>query len=120
MTHYSTNLNDQPEVPVFTKGVAFLFEYQAVNSESESKFRVFSLYPKVPDVNLSGAEELLNQTKTRVLGVAGLYSQAYRDYTMNDERLRILMTQLKDGVNLIKVEMSHATEEQKKFADVMQ
>ena len=73
---YLTHLNDQAEVPVFKKGAAFLFRYQAVTSESESKIRVFYPFPKIPDVSLTGAEELLARAKIRILGMAGMYSQA--------------------------------------------
>ena len=74
-THYLSHLNDQPEVPVLKKGAAFLFKYQAVTSESESKVRVFSLFPKIPDVNPTGAEELLNLANTRITGTGGMYAQ---------------------------------------------
>ena len=73
--HYSTHLNDQPEVPVFKKGATFLFKYQAVTSENENKVRVFSPFPKIPDVNLTGAEELLSLAKIRITGIGGMYVQ---------------------------------------------
>ena len=64
---YSTHLNDQPEDPVFKKSAAFLFKYQAVASKNESKVRVFFFpFPKIPDVNLTAAEELLNLEKKRM------------------------------------------------------
>ena len=120
MTHYSTHLNDQPEVPVFKKGAAFLLNYQADTSQSESKAGVFSPFPKIPGFNLTVAEELLARAKTPILCIAGMYSQAYCDYSMINETYGILMTQLKDRVNLIKFEVDRATEEQETLADVMQ
>ena len=75
VTHYSTHLNDQPEIPVFKKGDAFLFKYQAVTSESENKVRVFSLFPKIPDINLTGTEDLSNLAKIRRTGIGGMYVQ---------------------------------------------
>ena len=58
ITHYSTYLNEDPESPVFKKCAAFLFKYQAVTSDSESKVRVFSPFPKIPVVNLTGVHML--------------------------------------------------------------
>ena len=119
MTHYSTHLNDQPEVPVFKKGAAFLFKYQAVTSESESKVRVFSPFPKIPDVNLTGAEELLSLAKIRITGIGCMYAQKVCEFQEINETYGLLMTQLKDRVELIKLEVKQATDEQGKLADVI-
>ena len=118
MTHHSTHLNDQPEVPVFKKGAAFLFKYQAVTSESESKVRVFSPFPRIPDVNLTGAEDLLSLAKTRITGIGDMYVHVCKFHEIN-ETYGLLMTQLKDRVNLIKLEVKQATDEQEKLAEVM-
>ena len=119
MTHYSTHLNDQPEVPVFKKGAAFLFKYQAVTSESESKVRVFSPFPKIPDVNLTGAEELLSLAKIRITGIGGMYVQKVCEFQEVNETYGLLMTQLNDRVKLIKFKVKQATDEQGKLADAM-
>ena len=120
VTHYSTHLKDQPEVPVSRRGAAFFFKNHSVTSESESKGRVFSPLPRIPDVNLTGADELLTRAKKRILGIAGMHSQACCDYTMIKETYALLMTQSKNCVNVIKLETSQATEEREKLADVMQ
>ena len=117
--HYSIHLSDQPEVPVFKKGAAFLFKYQAVNSESESKVRVFSSFPKIPDVNLTGVEELLNLAKTGISGIGGMYVQKVCEFQEINETYGLLTTQLKDRVELIMLEVKQATDEQDKLADVM-
>ena len=119
VTHYSTHLNDQPEVPVFKKGAAFLFKHQAVTIESESKVRVFSPFPRIPDVNLTGAEELLSLAKIRITGIGGMYVQKVCEFQEINETYGLLMTQLKDRVELIKLEVKQATDEQGKLADVM-
>ena len=119
MTHYSIHLNNQPEIPVFKKGAAFLFKYQAVTSESESKVRVFSTFLKIPDVNLIGAEYLLNLAKIRITGIGGMYVQKICEFQKINETYGFLMTQLKDRVNLIKLEVQQAIDEQDKLADVM-
>ena len=117
--HYSTHLSDQPEVPVFKKGAAFLFKNQAVTSESESRIRVFSPFPKIPDVNLTAVEELLNLAKTRITGIGATYVQKVCELQEINETYGLLTTQLKDRVELIMLEVKQATDEQDKLADVM-
>ena len=119
MIHYSTHLNDQPQVPVFKEGAAFLFKYQAVTSESKSKVRAFSSVPKIPDVNLTGAEELVNLAKIRITGIVGMYVQKVSEFQEISETYGLLRTQLKDRVDLIKLDLKQATDEQDKLADVM-
>ena len=72
-----THLNDQPVVPVFKKGATSLFKDQAVASKSESKIRVFSPFPKIPDVTLTEAEEFLILAKARLIGTSGMYAQKH-------------------------------------------
>ena len=119
MIQYPTHLNDQPENPVFKKGAAFLFKYQAVTSESERKARVFSPFPKIPDVNLTGAEGLLNLAKIRITGIGSMYVQKVCEFQEINEAYGLLMTQLKDRVELIKLEVKHAMDEPDKLAEVM-
>ena len=101
------------------KSDAFIFKYQAVNSENESKVRVFSPLPKIPDVHLTEAEELLTLGKTGVTGNGGMYAQKHCRFHESDETYGLLMTELKDPVNLIKLELKQPTNEQDKLADVM-
>ena len=56
---FSTHLNDKSDTPIFKKGAAFVFKYQAVTSESESKVRVFSPFPRLPEINLTEAYSLV-------------------------------------------------------------
>ena len=74
ITHYSTYLNDDLEAPVFRKRAAFLFKYQAVTSESESKVRGFSPFPKIPEVNLTGAEQMLATAIARKIALGSTYA----------------------------------------------
>ena len=52
---FSTHFNEESDTPIFKKGAAFVFKYQAVTSESERKVRVFSPFPKLPEINLTEA-----------------------------------------------------------------
>ena len=58
--------------PIIQKGAAFIYNYQAVTSESESKVRVFSPFPQPPEVDLSTAKsliELLHDIKKYLLSL---------------------------------------------------
>ena len=52
---FSNYLNDELDTPIFKKRAAFVFKYQAVTSESESKVRVFSPFPRRRESNLTEA-----------------------------------------------------------------
>ena len=56
---FSTHLNDDSDTPIFKKGAAFVSKYQAVTSESESKVRVFSPFPRLPEIILTEAYSLV-------------------------------------------------------------
>ena len=56
---FCTHLNDESDTPIFKKGAAFVIKYQAVTSESESKVRVFSPFPRLPEINLTEAYSLV-------------------------------------------------------------
>ena len=94
-------------------------KYQAVTCESESKVRVSSPFPKIPDVNLTGAEDLLNLAKIRRTGISGMYVQIVCEFQEINETYGLPMTQLKDRVKLMKLEVKKATDEQEKLAEVM-
>ena len=46
--------------PIIQKGTPFNYNYQAVTSESESKFRVFSPFPQPPPVDLTAVESFID------------------------------------------------------------
>ena len=80
---------------------------------------MFSPFPKNPDVNLTGAEELLNLAKRRISGIGGMYVQKVCEFQQINKTYGLIMTQLKDRVELIKREVKQATDEQHKLAEVM-
>ena len=47
---FSKHLNDESDTPIFKKGAAFVFKYQTVTSESGRKVRVFSPFPRLPEI----------------------------------------------------------------------
>ena len=58
---FTTHLSDSLDDPVFKKGAAFVFQFQAVTPESESKIRLFSPFPRITDIKLTNAYTLLQQ-----------------------------------------------------------
>ena len=52
-------MNDKSDTPISKKQAAFVLKYQAVTSESESKVRVFSPFPRLPEINLTEAYSLV-------------------------------------------------------------
>ena len=118
ITHYSTHLNDNPEVPVFKKGAAFLFKYQAVTSESESKVRVFSPFPKIPEVNLTEVERLLALAKVQTIAVGGMYAQTSCYWEKINETYSLVVQQLEERVNLVKKEMSASVKDQNGLSEI--
>ena len=59
---YST-VNKQ-QLPEFQGGAAFIFKYQVVTSESESRIRLFSPFPTLPDVNIDGVHAIIRFSYT--------------------------------------------------------
>ena len=51
--------SSRDETPIIQKGAAFIYNYHAFTSESESKVRVFSPFPQPPAVDLKAASTLI-------------------------------------------------------------
>ena len=47
----NTHLGADNGPPVVRKGAAFVYQYQALTSESESKVRIFSPFPRMPGMD---------------------------------------------------------------------
>ena len=114
-TLYSTYLNDDLEAPVFKKGAAFLFKDQAVTSESECKVRVFSPFPKISEVNLTGAEHLSATAIAEPMALGSTYATRNSNGCAIDkinETYHLLTQQLENRINMIKQEMSASIKDQ--------
>ena len=109
ITHYSTYLNDNLEAPVFKIGAAFLFKYQAVISESGSKVRVVFMFPKIPEVNLNGAEHMLATAIARTIALGSTYATRSGNSCAIEKKngtYDLLTEQLENRINSVKQEMS--------------
>ena len=68
---FTTHLSDALDKPVFKEGAAFVFKYQAVMPECESKVRVFSPFLKIPEIILTDAYIVL-QTWGHIDSMTGM------------------------------------------------
>ena len=113
----TTNLNDALDKPVFRKGAAFFFKYQAVTSESESKVRVFSPFPKIPEINLTDAYTIL-QTRGHTDSITGMDSvklcRTERMGTFYDQ----IFDQLEEKLSLIQKEINTAHTDQNQLTEL--
>ena len=114
---FTTHLSDALDKPVFKKGAAFVFKYQAVTPESESKVRVFSPFPKIPDINLTDAYTIL-QTRGHTDSMNGMDTvklcRTERMGTLYDQ----LFDQLEEKLSLIQREIDAAHTDQNQLVEV--
>ena len=97
---FSTYLNEDSDTPVFMKDTAFVLKCQAVTSESEGKGREFSLFPHLPEINLTVAYSLVaNRAHTDTLAAMNTVKRCQTGASENayellfnriDEQLTIL------------------------------
>ena len=113
-------MNDESDTPIVKKGAAFVFKYQAVTSESESKVRAFSPIPRLPEINLTGAYSLVahkghNDTMARMNTLKKCQTAASGDayellFNRIDEQLTILDKEIaeadKDRNRLVEIATS--------------
>ena len=59
--------------PVLTKPAAFDFKYDAVTFESERKVRIFSPFPRIPEINLTQATNLVEVFKRAPNSICVMY-----------------------------------------------
>ena len=114
---FTTQLSDALEEPVFKKGAAFIFKYQAVTPESESKVRVFTPFPKFPEINLPDAHTI-PQTRGHTNSMTGMDTvklcQTERMGTLYDQ----LFDQLEEKISLIQKEINDTHTDQNQLVEV--
>ena len=115
---FSTHLNDNLEQPVFKKGAAFVFKYQAVTSESESKVRVFSTFPQMPTISLTRALAVVEAFKTKPRGIGSMYGNTRCEFTNFNNTYTLLLEQLETRVRFLQLELAAATEEEATLMEV--
>ena len=96
-------------------------KYQAVTSESESKVRVFSPFSKIPEVNLTGAEQMLATAIVRTTTLGSTYSNGNGNgcaIEKINETYDLLTQQLENRINMVKKEMSASVKDQNGLSEI--
>ena len=113
---FTTHLSDALDKPVFKKGAAFVFKNQAMTPESESKVRVFSPFPKIPEINSTDAYAIL-QTQGHTDLMNGMDTvklcRTDRMGTLYDQ----LFDQLEEKLSLIQKEINAAHTDQNQLVE---
>ena len=92
-----------------------------MTSESESKVRVFTPFPKLPEVNLTDAKQLLLAARHRVVGIGGMYEQMSCEFQNINKTYGLLLEQLsKRRITVKQTEIREATKEELELSDTTQ
>ena len=114
---FTTHLSDALDKPVFKKGAAFVFKYQAVTPGSESQVRVFLPFPKIPEINSTDAYTILQargHTDSMTVVDTVKVCQTERMATLYDQ----LFDQLEEKLSLIQKEINAAHTGQNQLVEV--
>ena len=97
---FSTHLNDESDTSIFKKGAAFVFKYQTVTSESESKVRVFSPFPRLPEINLTEAYFLVAH-RGHSDTLAGMNTVKRCQTATSEEAYELLFNRMDDQLKIL-------------------
>ena len=114
---FSTHLNDEADTPIFKKGAAFVFKCQAVTSESESKVRGFSSFPKLREVILTKAYSLVahwGHSDT----MAGMNRVKRRQTAALEEAYELLFHRMDDQLKLLDKEIAEAKADRSRLVEI--
>ena len=114
---FSTHLNDDSDTPIFKKGAAFVFKYQAVTSESENKVRVFSPFPKLPEINLTEACCLvahMGHSDT----IAAMNTVKRCQTAASDEAYGLLFNRIDEQFTILDKEIAEATKDRNRLVEI--
>ena len=114
---FSTHLNDESDTPIFKKGAAFVFKYRAVTTESESKVRVFSPFPKLPESILTEAYSLVahrGQSDT----LAGMNTVKKCQTAASENAYELLFNRTDDHLKLLEKEIAEAKADRNRLVEI--
>ena len=103
---YNTNVNTD-QTSVFKKGAAYVFKYQAVTPESESKVRVFSPFLENPAINLTDAHTKL-QTRGHFDTLTGKFTVKLCKTARINDAFELLFNELEAKLTLLEQEIRDA------------
>ena len=114
---FSTHLNDESDTPSFKKGAAFVFKYQAVTSENESKVRVFSPFPKLPEINLTEAYSLVAH-RGHSDTMAGMNTVRRCQAATSEEAYELLFKRIDEQLTILDKEIAEAKTDQTRLVEI--
>ena len=114
---FSTCLNDESETPIFKKGAAFVFQYQAVTSESESKVRVFSPFPRLPEINLTEAYSLVAH-RGHSDTMAGMNTVKRCQTAASEEAYELLFNRIDEQLAILDKEKAEAKADRNRLVEI--
>ena len=102
---------NKQQLPEFAQGAAFIFKYQVVTSESESKIPVFSPFPTLPDVNIDVVHDVILESNAKVSRMQYRVAQAgCNNSTFNESHIPVLQ-QMENMHNHLQTEINEASSE---------
>ena len=114
--HFSRHLNDESDTPIFKKGAAFVFKYQAVTSESESKVRVFSPLPRLPEINLTEAYSLIAH-KGHSDTMAGMNTVKECQTAASGDASELLFNRIDEQLTVLDKEITEADKDRNRLVE---
>ena len=114
---FSTHLNDESDTPILKKGAAFVFKYQAVTSESESKVRVFSPFPRLPEINLTEAYSLVVH-KGHSDTMAAMNTVKKCQTAASEEAYELLFNRIGEQMTILDKEITEAEKDRNRLVEI--
>ena len=114
---FSTHLNDESDTPIFKKGAAFVLKNQATTSESESKVRVFSPFPRLPEINLTEAYSLVGH-RGHSDTMAGMNTVKRCQTTASEEAYELLFNRIDEQITILDKEIAEAKADRNRLVEI--
>ena len=114
---FSTHLNDESDTPIFKKGAAFVFKYQAVTSESKSKVRLFLIFPRSPEINLTEAYSLVAH-RGHSDTMAGMNTVKRCQTEALEEAYELLFNRIDEQLTLLDKEIAEAKADRNRLVEI--
>ena len=114
---FSTHLNDDSDTPIFKKGAVFVFKYQAVTSESESKVRVFSPFPRLPEISLTEVYSLVAQ-RGHSDTLAGMNTVKRCQSAASENAYELLFNRIDEQLTILDKEVAEAKTDRNRLVEI--
>ena len=113
---FSTHLNDESETPIFKKRAGFVFKYQALTSESENKVRLFSLFPRLPEIKLTEAYSLVSHRRHSDI-LAGMNTVKKCQTAASENAYELIFNRMADQLKILEKVIAEAKADQNRLVE---